>query len=268
MKRVNEIGSFLVLGIVVVWLIGCGPVEPVPQNRLQRRLKIGDLAPSDPIQLPEQVTFQIASLEIDAEHIDLLQEAITELHNEPLRFASMQAFLNSGFSAGFGQAGDWGVFTAKMDAARPRQIYLNTLVCLDDKGLDIASRQLVESQTVIYKDAGGAVQEVILEPGQAAWSIRSRPIPDMPGVAETTIQAVYRERTDITSARLARTIDVKQTVLGPTTFSIKISPGQFLVLSPHSIDELPQSLAHLLFPHPRDAKAIRFYLIFCTRVGR
>lgn len=252
-------------GVVIA---GCGRVESTSQNRPARRLKIGDLAPGDPVEFPKQVSFQIATLEISTDHIDVLQDAIQKLHSEPLHFASLHAFENSGLTAGFGQSTDWHKFTVKMDEAKPRQVYVNTLVCLDEKGLDMASGQLYESQTVIYKDAGQSFQEVTLEPGQVAWSIRSRPIPDMPGVADTTIQAVHRRRTDITAARLSRTVDVKQTVLGPTTLSVKIGSGQFLVLAPNRIDEQPESLVNLLFPNPRDADVIRFYLILCSKVGR
>jgi len=289
----NRLFFYIFLAGVITGTTGCEQRRARPVGPAIECIKVGDLEPTTPMELPPQINLEVLAFEVPAENIPSAKQLFLGLIRKPLHFADYKAFEANGFFAGFGRSEMWGEISAGLTRAGARNSGTNRLIVFDDKGDDVIFATLGAEQTVLYTTGEGKLVGASLGDGQLAWHIKAKPIASLRGACEVEIQPVFRRPMSNTIARMLGREETNETVFDFAGFELTMSSGDFVLIGPSQDKQADISLGNLFFtsrgdfafPIPRqnegaeeiggkptytlrkDVPLIRLFLIACTRVG-
>jgi len=254
-------------------MVGCREERARERSVEPRRLTVADLAPPQMSGPAWQVDLQVVVFDVPVGRAEEMDGVFGLLRTGPIRFGDRAALEANGLRAAFGPAQGWRAVAEKLNEIRARQVYTNTLMHFDDRGLDVVSLPVLETTTAVYTGADGGAQSVELETGQVAWASLARPDESLRGVADVTLRYVYRRQKDMAAARIARQDRVKERVFAFTVLAMKMSRGDFVLVGPTGYREpVGNSLLDWAFMIRRSRTdgddMLRFYLVFCVQVRR
>ncbi|MCD6395228.1 MAG: hypothetical protein J7M40_17220 [Planctomycetes bacterium] len=279
---------FLILVLASVCLVsfcGCQKAEQSPARASVDGIKLKDLEPVDPGNLPPQIRFRIFRFEVHTDWISSLQQGFSQFDTTQLNFAQLPAFQANGFLVGFGTNEHMGGLSILLEKIQARRKETRNLLVYDDAGDDISVAMLNSKKEVSWKVADGKVSKDVFSPGRFSWMLKAAPVPDIRGVAQVRMLPVYRMGTDGFLTYLARMRSYTPFDFG--AFDVRMNPGDFVLLgslgepeapAKPAADDQPEAaeadkkppdltLNRLLFYPPEKPWAINLYLVLCTGVG-
>ncbi len=295
MKRMGRILFLILISVCFVSFCGCPTAEQAPGRTLIDRIKLKDLEPVDPGNLPPQIRFRILRFEVPADQIATLQQGFSQFDTAQLRFAERRAFQANGFLAGFATNEHIGRLSALLERVQARRKETRNLLVYDDSGDNISMTTLNWKEEVSWKRADGKVAKDVFSPGRFSWMLKAAPVPDVRGVAQIRILPVYRMGTDSFLTYMARMRGYAPFDFG--AFDVRMNPGDFVLLGslgepdapakpaagdqpeaadepnawdiPAEADEQPVELTlnRLLFYPPDKPWVINLYVVLCGGVG-
>lgn len=279
MVRAFQIG---VLGWLVVCLGGCTSPEKEP---IWERVKIGDLAPSHTGKGPSRlwlrtINFDVHIFEIPADNISALDELWPMLYQQPLQLNHKAAFAANSFSAGFGQLPMWEKIAEVLRGARGNRAGTISLLLPDGRPQDVFVAALPSEQTIFYVTSEGLTEGATVGPGRFSLRIKADKIPGARGVCKLTAVPAFSPPVRIAIPLLRRRAKSGEFLFGSAGFSLKMSPGDFVLLGPDKYLSHQITLGSLLFSKPEGSMflstaerkpperkpAIRIFLLFCTSI--
>ena len=278
MIRVFQIA---VLSGLAFWLAGCNGSEK--EKPIWEQVKITDLAPFDNSKQPgarllKTINFNVYVFEIPAENISTLDDVWPMLYAQPLRFNDYDAFGANSFLAGFGQIPMWNRVAELLRAADGIQTNTISLLLPDGQTNDVAVAGLGQEQTVFYSSKSGSMEGATLGPGQLGLRIKAEKVAGSRGVCRMSAVPVFspprRSSIPLLAAR-EKSGEFRFTSAG---FSLKMSPGDFVLLGPEKYDSGQVTLGSLFFSKPEGSlffselerkgpelkPAVRLFLLVCT----
>lgn len=294
-KCMGRILFFILISACLVGFCGCQQTQQGPGRIPVEGIKLGDLEPVDPGNLPPQIRFRIFRFEVPADQIATLRQGFLQFDTGQLRFADQRAFQANGFLAGFGTNERIGGLSVLLERVVARKKETRNLLVFDDAGDDISLAMLNSKEEVSWKRADGKVAKDVFSAGRFSWMLKAAPVPDIRGVARVRILPVYRRGTDGFLTYLTRMRGYAPFDFG--AFDVRMNPGDFVLLgslgepdapakpaagdqpeaadqpnawdTPTEADEQPLELTlnRLLFYPPDKPWAINLYLIVCAGVG-
>ena len=274
----------VVLGGAAFLLAGCNGGEK--EKPIWEEVKITDLLPfpnsEEPgAQLLKTINFNVYVSEIPAENISKLDDVWPMLYTKPLRFNDYVSFRANSFLAGLGQIPMWGRAAELLRSADGIQANMISLLLTHGQFNDIAVAGLRREQTVFYVSKGGSMEGATVGPGRLGLRITAEKIPGSRGVCKVGAVPVFsplrRSRIPPLSAR-EKSGELAFASMG---FSLKMGPGDFVLLGPEKYDSGQRSLGGLFFSKPegslffseRERKgpelkpAVKLFLLVCTGIN-
>jgi hypothetical protein len=278
MTRVFQIA---VLSCLAFWLTGChGSKQKEP---IWEQVKITDLAPfpgdkQPNDQLLKTINFKVYFFEIPAENISTLDDIWPILYAQPLQFNDYDAFVANSFLAGYGQIPMWNKAAELLRAADGIQANTISLLLPDGQSNDIAVAGLVREQTVFYISKKGAMEGAALGPGRFGLRIKAEKIPGSRGVCKMSVMPVFSPPRRRSIPLLTTREKSGEFTFSSVGFSLRMGPGDFVLLGPDKYDNSLITLGSLLFSKPEGSlffgrlehkaperkPAIRLLLLVCT----
>jgi len=257
----------IVLTLSAFLLCGCTEPQQEPLQDPWADIKITDLASMYPEQIPPEITFNVFLFEMPAENSYLLEQIFGGLYQRPIHFADYEMFEANALLAGFGRPGMWERLAQKLVRANAEKVMMAALIIFDEIGEDIAAVPVNSEQTIFYTDAENNVVGRSLSDGVLVWSIRSRPISSVRGVAQVQIEPVSRRSIDMVLARMGKKVSADKNEFAFAGFELQMSMGDFVLLGPGEYQSDRITLSSLFFTLQRDKPVIRLYLIVCAGVN-
>jgi hypothetical protein len=252
-----------------VYLCGCPQsvqeTEPDPLGGI----KITDLEPTVPDEIPPQIIFHIYFFEMPAANASHLAQIFGGLYQQQLYFADYRTFEKNGLLAGFGRALMLPKVAKKMSEGEAKRVMMNAVMIFDDVGDDFAAVPINSGQTLFYTNADSNVTGVSFQDGSLVWNLRARPLGTVKGVANVQMEPVFRRNIDLTLARLGKKREkIEQNELGFAGFELNMSEEDFVLLGPSNYQSDKLTLSSLFFTGERkEEPVIRLYLIVCAEVS-
>lgn len=281
MIRVFQIA---VLSGLAFWLTGCNGTK---QNEpIWEQVKITDLAPSPSGQQPggqllKTINFNVYIFEIPAENISTLDDVWPMLYTRPLRFNDYAAFGANSFLAGFGQVAMWNRVAELLRSADGIQAGTISLLLADGQAQTIAVAGLGKEQTIFYTTNNGSMEGATLGPGQLGLRIKAEKIPGSRGVCKMSAVPVFSPPRRSSIPLLSAREKSGELLFSPAGFSLKMSPGDFVLLGPEKYDSGQITLGSLFFSKPEGSlffselerkgperkPSVRLFLLVCTGIN-
>jgi hypothetical protein len=257
-------------------------------------MKIGDLAPWRPedregIKPLETANFNIYVFELPAERLPALDDAWLILRAERLRFSDGEAFRANSFMAGSGAEPVLNQLVDSLLGAGARRVQTVALLLPDGLGNNVWVGPVPEQRTVFYSTAEGPPEGVTLGPGAMVLRLTSQRYPGLRGLCDLQVQPAFVSPVSSAIPQVAERARKKAFFFEQVGFSLKISPGEFVLLGPAEYIGDGITLASYFFsrpapdarvkvlPKPREdgsgevepyyGPVVRIYLIVCTGVS-
>ena len=272
---------------------GCGQGRERPAGPAIEGIKIGDLEPITPMELPKQVNFRIYTFEVPAENMPLPKELFLGLIRKPLHFADYKAFEANGFFTGFGRSQMWNEISTRLARAGAKNAGTSRLIVFDDKGDDIIFNTWGAGPNVFYTTGEGKLVGTSLGNGRLGWRIKAKPIARLRGACEVKLGPVFKSFMSNTIAKMLGRQEGNEIVFDVAGFELTMSTGDFVLIGPSQYKQDDITLGSLFFtsrgdfafPIPKqnekdddtpggpaytlrkNVPLIRLFLIACTGVG-
>jgi hypothetical protein len=289
MIRLLETAVFVLL---VLCVAGCN--EPERELAATEGLKIGDLAPWRPegregIKPLEAANFNIYVFELPAEELPALDEAWLILRAERLRFSNAEAFQANSFMAGSGAEPVLNQLVDLLLSAGARRVQTVALLLPDGLGNNVWVGPVPGERTVFYSTAQGPPEGVTLGPGAMVLRLTAQRYPGLRGLCDLKVQPAFVSPVSSAIPQVAERARKNAFYFELVGFSLKMSPGEFVLLGPAEYIGDGITLASYFFsrpapdarvkvlPKPREdgsgeakpyyGPVVRIYLIVCTGVS-
>lgn len=278
MIRVFQIA---VLSGLAFWLAGCNGSEK--EEPIWEQVKITDLSPIPKDKYPDgqllkTINFNVYIFEIPSENLSTLDDVWPMLYGQPLRFNDYDAFGANTFLAGFGQIPMWSRVAELLRSADGIQANITSLLLLDGQSNDIAVAGLGQEQTVFHASKGGSMEGATLGPGQLGLQIKAEKVAGSRGVCRMSAVPVFSPPRRSSIPLLASREKSGEFRFTSAGFSLKMSPGDFVLLGPEKYDSGQVTLGSLFFSKPAGSlffselerkwpelkPAVRLFLLVCT----
>lgn len=263
-----RISLYILIIICTVTFCGCfQPAKPEATEDilLLEGLTVQDIQPIDPVDLPHRILFRAFVFEVPSDRVREFNKVFDKLNRERIRFVDSAAFEANGFVAGLGRAESWQDVALMVDKVKAKSKEIKRLMIYGDSENDIAVALLNNTQRVSFVGTDQKEIDRKFVPGTFSWTIRARPTPSMPGVAQVEIRPLYRIGGDNYISRLAQFRNVMP--LDAAAFGLKMSSGDFILMAPAKPCDNKVTLKNLLFSSPLDDSMSRVYMVGCVRVG-
>jgi hypothetical protein len=259
----------MVFGCTAALLTSCkAPEKEMP---IWQQVKISDLAPYSDVnhptgQLLKTINLNIHIFEMPAENIDALNYARQMLYTKPLQFNNYDAFLANSFFASFGQTQMWNKIADILRIAGSKKIETVSLLLPDGETNDFTIARLDKEQTIFYTSSAGALEGATIGPGKLALRIKVEKIPGSRGVCRVDALPVFPSPITSLVPQLAERAKSAEFLFTSAGFSLKMSPGDFVLLGPEKYIGHQITLGSLFFSRPIPKPAVRMFLLVCTRI--
>lgn len=280
MIRIFQIVFFVSL---VFALTGCKSPAEKP---IWERVKITDLVSSDVNEQVEgqrlkTINFNVHIYEIPSDNIGTLEEIWPMVYSEPLQFNNFEAFSGNSFRAGFGQIPMWSRIADLLRSADGIQVGRVSLLLPNGRSNDIAVAVLNKEQAIFYFSEKRSMNKAKFEPGQFVLRIRALKIAGSRGVCSVSVLPVFSPLRRGFLAPLSRHEKPEDILFTATGFSLKMSPGDFVLVGPEKYNNSLTTLGGLFFSKPEGSlffselerkppehkPALRLFLLVCTGVN-
>ncbi len=266
MIRLFQIVIFICPAIL---LASCN--APEKEKPIWEQVKLSDLAhPADAErpggQLLKTINLNIYVFEIPAENISALNDVWQILYTKPLKFNDYDAFCANSFLVGFGQIQMWDKIANILRDAGGRKTETDSLLLPDGETSDLTIASLDKKQTIFYISTAGSMEGATLGPGKLALRIKVEKIPGSRGVCKVSAQPVFPSPITSPIPQLAERAKSNEFLFTSAGFSLKMSPGDFVLLGPEKYISRQITLGSLFFSRPGRRPTVRIFLLFCTRI--
>lgn len=262
---------------------GCNGTEGEP---IWERVKITDLAPSDNVKHagPQQLktlNFNVYIFEMPAENVSTLVDVWPMVYAQPLRFNNIDAFSSNSFLAGFGQIRMWDKIADLLRSSDGIQVGTVSLLLPDGQSNDVAVGVLGKEKTVLYTSENGSMKRVKLGQGKLGLRIQAEKIPAFRGLCKVSVLPVFsppRRRSIPLFSGREKSGEFLFTSAG---FSLKMAPGDFVLIGPGKYDSEQETLGGLFFSKPQGSlffnelerkgpelkPSVRLFLLVCIGIN-
>ncbi|MBN1392444.1 MAG: hypothetical protein JW947_06530 [Sedimentisphaerales bacterium] len=266
MARFLQIIVFISTAIL---LISCN--TPSKEKPIWEQVKIRDLrslsdADSPADRLLKTINLDIHIFEIPGEDANTLNVVWQMMYAKPLQFNDFDAFKANSFSVGFGQIQMWDTIANVLRDAGGKQIETVSLLLPDGETSDFPVARLNSEHTVFYISSGGSMEGATIGPGRLALRIKVEKILGSRGVCKVTALPVFPSLMTSPIPQLAEQAKSAEFLFTSAGFSLKMSPGDFVLLGPQKYIGHQITLGSLFFSRPKPRPTVRLFLIICTRI--
>lgn len=280
MIRTFEIAFLSSLALV---LTGCRSPAEEP---IWESVKITDLASSNGVeqvngQRLKTINFNVYIFEIPSDNIGTLQEIWPMVYSEPLQFNNFEAFSGNSFLAGFGQIPMWGRVADLLRSADAIQVGTVSLLLPDGQSNDVAVAVLKKEQAIFYFSEKRSMNKAKFEPGKFGLRIQAEKISGSRGVCAVSILPVFSPLKQSSLPLFSRREKPDDILFTATGFSLKMSPGDFVLVGPDKYNDSLTTLGGLFFSKPEGSlffselerkmpeqkPALRLFLLVCTGIN-
>ena len=280
MIRIFQIAFLTSLSLL---LTGCrSPAE----EAIWERIKITDLVPSDGVeqvngQRLKTINFNVYIFEIPSDNIGTLEEIWPMVYAQPLQFNNFEAFSANSFLAGFGQIPMWRRISDLLRSADGIQVGTVSLLLPDGRSNDVAVAVLDKEQAIFYFSEKRSMNKAKFEPGQFGLRIQAEKIAGSRGVCSVSVLPVFSLLKRSSLPLLSRREKAGEILFTATGFSLKMSPGDFVLVGPEKYNNSLTTLGGLFFSKPEGSlffnelerklpehkPALRLFLLVCTGIN-
>jgi len=259
----------MVLICTAVLLTSCN--APEKEKPIWEQVKISDLDTSSDVNNPngrllKTINLDIHIFEMPAEDVNVLNYVQQMLYTKPLQFNDYEAFKANSFSLGFGQLQMWDTIANVLRDAGSKHIETVSLLLFDGEINDFTIARLNKEQTVFYTSSAGSMEGATIGPGKLALRIKIEKIPGSRGVCNVSAMPVFTSPKINLAPRLAEREKANEFLFTSAGFSLKMSPGDFVLLGPEKYVDNQITLGSLFFSMPKPKPTIRMFLLICTRI--
>ena len=256
------------------------------EEPIWERVKITDLVSSDDSeQVNEQqlktINFNVHIYEIPSDNIGTLEEIWPMVYSEPLQFNNFEAFSGNSFLAGFGQIPMWRRIADLLRSADGMQVGRVSLLLPDGRSNDISVAVLKKEKTIFYFSEKRSMNKSKFEPGQFGLRIRAEKIVGSRGACAVSVLPIFSPLRRGFLSPLSRHEKQEDILFTATGFSLKMSPGDFVMVGPEKYNNSLTTLGGLFFSKPEGSlffselerkmpehkPALRLFLLVCTGVN-
>jgi hypothetical protein len=244
---------------------------PEKEKPIWENVKLSDLATSSDVNNPEgrplkTINLDIHIFEMPAEDANVFNYAQQMLYTKPLQFNDYEAFKANSFSASFGQIQMWDTIADVLRDAGTKHIETVSLLLFDGETSDFTIARLNNEQTIFYISTAGSIEGATIGPGKLALRIKAEKIPGSRGVCKVSATPVFTPPKINIFPQLAEREKANEFLFTSAGFSLKMSPGDFVLLGPEKYINNQITLGSLFFSIPKPKPTIRMFLLICTRI--
>ncbi len=280
MIRIFQIA--IITGLALA-LTGCRRQAEEP---IWERVKITDLVSSDGNeqvngQQLKTINFNVHIYEIPSDNIGTLEEIWPMVYSEPLQFNNFEAFSGNSFVAGFGQIPMWRRIADLLRSADGMQVGRVSLLLPDGRFNDISVAVLKKEKAIFYFSEKRSMNKAKFEPGQFGLRIRAEKIAGSRDACAVSVLPIYSPLRQGFLPPLSRHEKQEDILFTATGFSLKMSPGDFVLVGPEKYNDSLTTLGGLFFSKPEGSlffsvlehkmpeykPALRLFLLVCTGVN-
>ncbi|MHC4637806.1 MAG: hypothetical protein ACYTBP_04075 [Planctomycetota bacterium] len=261
-RRFQLILLFFIFGL----LAGCNDGE---KNSAVGNVKIGDLSPPSSSQGAEisrlkTMNFEVYTVEVPAEHYDLFNDLWGILY-KPFHYRNYAAFRANYFQAGLGRETHWIEFGRIFQESKSKKLLSSTMMFFDGRPDNFEIRPIYGTQSIYYS-VGESMNTTKIGPGVLGLQLVPQKIPGAKGIC--TLTSVPKFASPIASSipQLQKRLQEKEVTFTDSAFSVKLSPGEFIILGPEKYIDNQTTLGGMLFSRPLPEPCVRLYVIVCTSI--
>jgi hypothetical protein len=254
---------FIIITVCLFYCIGCTP--PPPKTPVWENVKFKDLArakhsPQSILESPLQ--FNIYLFALPAGNFAGVKDIWSNLSTKPIQFISRNSFGENGFAAGVGKTTLWEPVAEKLRSAGGKNLKTTDLVMFAGN-LEYVSLLSVDTEkNIFYRTKDNQINGATLGPGETLLRLTAITPPDVRGVCKLTIEPMFKN----TEKSQPASADANDLVFTTATFSVKMSPGDFVLLGPASFSPQDMTLGSIFFSSPKTSM-VQFYMIVCAGVS-
>ena len=239
-----------ILVIITVCLFYCtGCTPPPPKAPVWESVKFKDLvrkkhSPQNALESPMQFNMYIFSL--PADNFIAVKDVWTTLSTKPIQFISHDSFDENGFAAGAGKTAMWEPIAEKLRAAKSTNLKTTDLVIFSKNQEYVSLLKLEAEKNIFYRTQDNKINGATLGPGEAVLRLTAVTPPDVRGVCKLTVEPMFKS----TATPGEAPADANDLVFTTATFSVRMSPGDFVLLGPASFSRQDMTLSSIFFSSP------------------
>jgi hypothetical protein len=249
-------------------------------------VKITDLASSNGVkqvngQRLKTINFNVYIYEIPSDNIGTLEEIWPMVYAQPLQFNNFESFSANSFLAGFGQIPMWSRISDLLRSANGIQVGRVSLLLPDGRSNDVAVAVLDKEQAIFYFSEKRSMNKAKFEPGQFSLRIQADKIAGSRGVCSVSVLPVFSSLKRSSLPLMSSREKANDILFTATGFSLKMSPGDFVLVGPEKYNNSLTTLGGLFFSKPAGSlffnelerklpehkPALRLFLLVCTGIN-
>lgn len=276
----NRWFQIALLSGLVIFSSGCNGAKEKP---IWEQVKIGEIAAKRGEKEPgirplKTINFNVHIFEMPAENAGKLRDIRRALYTRPLIFNNHDIFKANLFSVRFGQVKEWDKIRDLLVAAGCERILKVTLLLSDGQPNDLIITGFDDKRTITYIANDGTKDEAEIGPGVIVLRIRADKITGSRGVCKVVAHPVFTQPRMPAEPQLADKVKAREVGFTSAAFGLKMSPNDFVLLSPEKYISDLTILPGLFFttpqgtvffdeskPKPPERKpSVRVFLIVCT----
>jgi hypothetical protein len=280
MIRMFQIAILTALAFV---LTGCRSQAEEP---IWEQVKITDLVSSDGSeqvngQQLKTINFNVYIYEIPSDNIGTLEEIWPMIYSEPLKFNNFEAFSGNSFVAGFGQIPMWRRIADLLRSADGMQVGRVSLLLHDGRFNNISVAVLKKEKAIFYFSEKRSMNKAKFEPGQFGLRILADKIAGSRDACAVSVLPIYSPLRRGFLPPLSRRENQEDILFAATSFSLEMSPGDFVLVGPEKYNDSLTTLGGLFFSKPEGSlffseferkmpehkPALRLFLLVCTGIN-
>jgi hypothetical protein len=233
-------------------------------------VKLGDLAPTGQkpqIQRLDSINFQVNIFETPAENTGKLNEISKTLYTQPFRFKHFKAFGANSFSVGFGRTSLGNQIFDMLSEAGAKRVGSSVILLSDGRYDDLPVNRLFNRTSIYYTSTDGSIKTKSIGPGQLALRIKAQKIPGLRGVCNVSFTPVSPSPLKQLTTKSSDSSESNDTFFESCSFSLKMSPGDFIYLRPLQYISHQNSLGSFFFSRAAARPYVVSFLIICTQIS-
>lgn len=258
----NRFVSVWLLFMVLVWGVGCDPVQQRRQEAYAdiEGITLEDLQARQPPQVETLLSFSVLTYVLDAESIESLETIVDSLSQGDIRYTNVEAFEANGFSAGIGLHKEGASIAQKLQSIGAVRVGQGALKIPPNSNEILSSETVVGPRAILYSTSSTGIGGITVESGKVGWVISAGQGPD---AAETVHLALCPAYWQIGASNL-------RLLTGRSPFEFRffeagridfeLAAGQFCILGPQRVVTDQDTLDRILFEMAR-RKQVRFFVI-------
>ena len=232
--------------VMGLFVVGCNKKE----QPIWEKVKISDLADSTAqgkkqVKMLKAVNLDVYIFEIPAMNIRKLNKLWQILTPQPIKFNSYDAFTKNGFRIGFGRLKALKTASDLLILANSKRVYTNSTVFFSKQSSDLVVRIVGRRNTIRFISSGGFAEKVTVDPGRMVLRLSAERIPGARGVCNLLVRPVFTNLQRNAIPRMNQWLKQQEFYFPPITFSVKLSPGDFVLLMPQKYTSDTSELAGL-----------------------